>query len=66
MDLGWSVVELTVVGGAFNAVAVRAVSFDHPWVGAVPPWRIWPFDDFVGGFFECRVESFRGKIPPGW
>ncbi|MCA1681794.1 MAG: hypothetical protein LC700_01300 [Actinobacteria bacterium] len=58
--------ELAVVGGAFDAVAVRAVSFDHPGVGAVSPWRIRAFGDFDGGFFERGGESFRGKSPPGW
>ena len=66
MDLGWSVVELAVVGGAFDAVTVRTVSFDHSWVGAVSSWRVGSFGDFVGGFFECCGESFRGKNPPGW
>ena len=28
-DLGWAVVELAVVGGAFEAVVVGSVSFDH-------------------------------------
>ena len=28
VDLGWSVVELAVVGGAFEAVVVGSVSFD--------------------------------------
>ncbi len=36
MDLGWVVVELAFVGFAFDAVAVRAVSFEalltFPWV----------------------------------
>ena len=66
MDLGWSVMELAVVGGTFDAVAVCAVPFDHSRIGAVAPWRIGSFDDFFGGFFECRGESFRGKSPPGW
>ena len=61
LDLGWSVVELAVVGGAADAVAVCAVSFDHSGVGAVSSWRVRPFDDLVGGFFECGGESFRGK-----
>ena len=55
-----------MVGGSFDAVAVRAVSFDHPWVGAVASWGVGSFGDFVGGLFECCGESFRGKIPPGW
>jgi hypothetical protein len=62
--------ELAVVGGAFDAVAVCAVPFDHSGVGAVAPWRIGSFDDFFGGFFggffECRGEFVRGKNPPGW
>lgn len=66
MDLGWSVMELAAVGGAFDAVAVRAVPFDRPWVGAVAPWGVGSFDDFVGCFFECCGESFRGKSPLGW
>ena len=35
VDLGWAVVELAVVGGAFEAVVVSAVSFDHPGVCSV-------------------------------
>ena len=66
MDLYWTVMELAVVGAAFDAVAVCAVPFDHPWVGAVTPWGVGSFDDFFGGFFECCGESFRGKNPPGW
>jgi hypothetical protein len=58
--------ELAVVGAAFDAVAVRAVPFDHPWVGAVTPWWVGSFDDFFGGFFERYGKSFRGKNPPGW
>jgi hypothetical protein len=46
VDLGWSVMELVVVGVAFDAVAVCAVSFDHSGVGAVAPWRVGSFDDF--------------------
>jgi hypothetical protein len=29
VDLGWAVVELAVVGGAFEAVVVSSISFDH-------------------------------------
>ena len=66
MDLGWAVVELAAVGGAFDAVAVCSVAFDDSWVGAVAAWGVGSFGDFVGGFFECGGESFRGKSPPGW
>jgi hypothetical protein len=58
--------ELAVVGDAFDAVTVRAVSFNHPWIGSVAPWGVGSFGDFVGGFLECCGESFRGKSPPGW
>ena len=66
MDLGWAVVALAVVGGAFDAVAVRAVSFDDSWVGAVSSWGVESFGDFVGGFGECGGEFVRGKNPLGW
>jgi hypothetical protein len=50
-----------VVGGAFDAVAVRAVPFDHPGVGAVSPWGVGSFGDVVGGFFEFCGESFSSR-----
>jgi hypothetical protein len=65
VDLGWSVVELAVVGGAFEAVAVRTVSFDHSGIGSVPPWGVEAFGDFLNGFGECGGEFVRGKNPPG-
>jgi hypothetical protein len=55
-----------VVGGSFDAVAVRAVPFDHSGIGAVSSWWIGSFNDFFSGFFECCGEFFRGKSPPGW
>ena len=66
MDLGWAVMELAVIGNAFDAVTVCAAPFDHSWVGAVAPCGVGSFGDFVGGFVECCGESFRGKSPPGW
>jgi hypothetical protein len=66
VDLGWAVVELAVVGGAFEAVVVGSVSFDHSGICSVPAWRVGSFGDFVGGFGECGGECFRGKSPPGW
>ena len=65
-DLGWAVVELAVVGGAFEAVVVSAVSFDHSGICSVPSWGVGSFGDFVGGFGECGGEFFRGKSLPGW
>jgi hypothetical protein len=66
VDLGWAVVELAVVGGAFEAVVVSAVSFDHPGVCSVSSRGVGSVGDFVGGFGECGGECFRGKSPPGW
>ena len=66
VDLGWAVVELAVVGGAFEAVVVSAVSFDHPGVCSVSSRGVGSAGDFVGGFGECGGECFRGKSPPGW
>ena len=66
MDLGWVVMELAMIGNAFDAVTVCAVAFDRSWVGAVAACGVGSFGDFVGGFFECGGESFRGKSPPGW
>jgi hypothetical protein len=66
VDLGWAVVELAVVGGAFEAVVVSAVSFDHAGICSMSSWRVWSFGDFVGGFGKCGGECFRGKSPPGW
>jgi hypothetical protein len=66
VDLGWAVVELAVVGGAFEAVAVGSVSFDHSGICSVSSWGVGSFGDFVGGFGECDGECFRGKSPPGW
>jgi hypothetical protein len=66
MDLGWTVVELAVVGGTFEAVVVSAVSFDHSGICSVSSWRIGSFGDFVGGFGKCGGECLRGKSPPGW
>ena len=66
VDLGWAVVELTVVGGAFEAVVVGSVSFDYSGICSVSSWRVWSFGDFVGGFGKCGGECFRGKSPPGW
>ena|SRR5436853_5472830 len=65
-DLGWAVVELAVVGGAFEAVVVGSVSFDHSRICSVPAWGVGAFGDFLGGFGECGGECFRGKSPPGW
>ena len=65
-DLGWVVVELAVVGGAFEAVVVGSVSFDHSGICSVPSWGVGSFGDFVGGFGECGGECFRGESPPGW
>lgn len=62
---GWVVVELAVVGGAFDAVAVSAVSFDDSGVGAVSSWGVGSFGDFGDGFGECGGEFVRGKNPPG-
>lgn len=61
MDLGWSGVELAVVCGAFEAVVVSAVSFDHPGIRSVPSRGVGSFVDFVGGFGECGGES-----KPAW
>jgi hypothetical protein len=66
VDLGWTVVELAVVGGAFEAVVVSSVSFDYPGVCSVSSWGVGSFGDFVGGFGECGGEGFRGKSPAGW
>jgi hypothetical protein len=66
VDLGWAVVELAVVGGAFEAVVVGSVSFDHSGICSVSSWGVGSFGDFVGGFGECGGECFRGKSPPGW
>ena len=66
VDLGWAVVELAVVGGAFEAVVVSTISFDHSGIGSVPSWGVGSFGDFLGGFGECGGECFRGKSPPGW
>src|SRR5947209_19006350 len=66
VDLGWAVVELAVVGGAFEAVVVSAVSFDHPGVCSVSSRGVGSVGDSVGGFGECRGEWFSGKGPPGW
>ena len=66
VDLGWTVVELAVVGGAFEAVVVSAVSFDHAGICSMSSWRVWSFGDFVGGFGKCGGECLRGKSPPGW
>jgi hypothetical protein len=66
VDLGRAVVELAVVGGAFEAVVVSAVSFDHPGVCSVSSRGVGSVGDFVGGFGECGGECFRGKSPPGW
>jgi hypothetical protein len=66
VDLGWAVVELAVVGGAFEAVVVSSITFDHSGIGSVPSWEIGSFGDFLGGFGECGGEYFRGKSPPGW
>src|ERR1700712_1258058 len=60
-----AVVELAVVGGAFEAVVVSAVSFDHPGVCSVSSRGVGWVGDFVGGFGECGGECFRGKAPPG-
>ncbi len=57
--------ELAVVGGAFDAVAVSAVSLDHSGIGSVPSRGVGSFGDFVNGFSECGGEFFRGKSPPG-
>ena len=53
--------ELAVVGGAFEAVVVSAVSFDHPGVCLVSSRGVGSVGDFVGGFGECGGECFRGK-----
>ena len=66
VDLGWAVVELAVVGGAFEAVVVSAVSFDHPGVCSVSSRGVGWVGGFVGGFGECGGECFRGESPPGW
>jgi hypothetical protein len=66
VDLGWAVVELAVVGGAFEVVVVSSVSFDHSGVWSVSSWGVGSFGDFVGGFGECGGECFRGKSLPGW
>ena len=66
VDLGWAVVELAMVGSAFEAVVVRSVSFDHSGICSVSSWGIGSFGDFVGRFGECGGERFRGKSPPGW
>jgi hypothetical protein len=66
VDFGWAVVELAVVGGAFEAVVVGSVSFDHSGICSVPAWGVGSFGDFVGGFGEGGGECFRGKSPPGW
>jgi hypothetical protein len=39
VDLGWAVVESAVVGSTFEAMAMSAVSFDHPAICSVPAWR---------------------------
>jgi hypothetical protein len=61
VDLGWAVVELTLVGGAFKAVVVSAISFDHPRICSVSSRGVGSFGDFVGGFGECGGECFRRK-----
>ncbi len=66
VDLGWAVVELAVVGSAFEAVVVGSVSFDHSGICSVSSWWVGSFGDFVGGFGEGGGECFRGKSPPGW
>jgi hypothetical protein len=43
VDLGWAVVELAVVGGAFEAVVVGSVSFDHSGICSVPSWGVGSF-----------------------
>jgi hypothetical protein len=54
-----------VVGGAFDAVVVSAVSFDDSGIGSVPSWGVGSFGDFVDGFSECGGKFFRGENPPG-
>lgn len=66
VGLGWTVMELVVVGGAFEAVVVSSIPFDHSRTGSVPSWGIGSFGDFLGGFGECGGECFRGKSPLGW
>jgi len=66
VDLGWAVVELALVGGAFEAVVVSSVSFDDSGVCSVSSWGVGSFGDFVGGFGECGGECFRRKSLPGW
>ena len=61
MDLGWAAVELAVVGGAFEAVVVSSVSFDHSGICSVSSWGVGSFGDFVGGFGECGGEFLGGK-----
>jgi hypothetical protein len=66
VDLGWAVVELAVVGDAFEAVVMSAVPFDYPGICSVSSWGVGSFGDFLGGFGERGGECFRGKSPPGW
>jgi hypothetical protein len=66
VDLGWGVVALAVVGGAFDAVAVGAVSFNDAGVCSVSSWGVGSFGDFGDGLNQCRSHSVRGKNPPGW
>ncbi|MCA1821288.1 MAG: hypothetical protein LC644_05910, partial [Pseudonocardia sp.] len=40
VDLGWAVVELAVVGGAFEAVVVGSVSFDYSGICSVSSWGL--------------------------
>ena len=61
VDLGWAVVELAVVGGAFEVVVVGSVSFDHSGICSVPSWG-------VGSEMSCSGlpaarGSPRGGVP---
>jgi hypothetical protein len=60
-DLGWAVVELAVVGGAFEAVVVSAVSFDHSGICSVSSWRVGSFGDFVVISVSAAASVLGGK-----
>jgi hypothetical protein len=63
VDLGWAVVMGSVVGGAFDAVVLGEVSFDDAGIGAVAPFGVGDFDDFVDRFGDQLVVFMRGESP---
>ena len=53
--------ELAVVGGPFDAVAVCAVSFDHSGICSVSPWGIGSIGDLVNGSVRAVASLSGGK-----